>query len=80
MVRGGHFRGQTDDAGAGARNDRAPTVGRRNWRQRVLLGLGMACVTGCLVGAGGVFYVLRSYQGIQRYEDLDVDQVAAGEA
>jgi LCP family protein required for cell wall assembly len=53
---------------------------RRNWRQRVLLGLGMTCVTGCLLGAGGVFYVLRSYQGIQRYDDLDVDQVAAGEA
>jgi LCP family protein required for cell wall assembly len=26
-----------------------------------------------------VFYVLRSYQGIERYEDLEVDQVAAGE-
>ena len=45
----------------------------------MLLGLGVSCVTGCLVGAGAVFYVLRSYQGIERYEGLEVDQVAAGE-
>jgi anionic cell wall polymer biosynthesis LytR-Cps2A-Psr (LCP) family protein len=36
-------------------------------------------VVGTLAGASGVFYVLRSYQGIERYEDLEVDQVAAGE-
>jgi LCP family protein required for cell wall assembly len=31
------------------------------------------------MGAGATYYVLRSYQGIERYDGLDVDQVAAGE-
>jgi LCP family protein required for cell wall assembly len=82
MVRGRHFRGETDDD-AGVRRESAPTVGRgrlrRSWRQRVLLGLGVLVVAGSALGAGAVFYVLRSYQGIERYEGLDVDRVAAGE-
>jgi len=81
MARGSHFRGQTDDAGVPRQS--APEVGRvrrrRSWRQRVLLGLGVTVVLGCLAGAGAVLYVLRSYQGIERYEDLEVDQVVAGE-
>jgi LCP family protein required for cell wall assembly len=44
-----------------------------------VIGLGAVVVVGCLAGAGAVFYVLRSYQGIERYEDLEVDRVAAGE-
>jgi LCP family protein required for cell wall assembly len=39
----------------------------------------VAVAVGSLAGASGVFYVLRSYQGIERYEDIEVDQVAAGE-
>ncbi len=44
-----------------------------------MLGLGVTVVLGCLAGAGAVLYVLRTYQGIERYDDLEVDRVAAGE-
>lgn len=52
---------------------------RRSWRQRAFLGAGVVVVMSCLVGAMVAFWVVRTYNSIDRVGDLDLNQVAAGE-
>jgi LCP family protein required for cell wall assembly len=52
---------------------------RRTWPQRLILGGGISLVVVALLGLGGVAYVMKSIGDIERYDDLGVDAVAAGE-
>jgi LCP family protein required for cell wall assembly len=52
---------------------------RRSNRQRVLLGVGVVVVMACLACMVGAFWVLRTYNSIDRIEDLELNQVAAGD-
>jgi LCP family protein required for cell wall assembly len=52
---------------------------RRSWPQRLILGGGISLVVVALLGLGGVAYVMKSIGDIERYDDLGVDAVAAGE-
>jgi LCP family protein required for cell wall assembly len=61
------------------RNDGKDERGRRTWPQRLILGAGISLVVVALLGLGGVAYVVRSLGNIDRYDDLGVDAVAAGE-
>jgi LCP family protein required for cell wall assembly len=54
-------------------------TGVRSWRQRVVVGIGIALVIMCLAGTLGAFWVLRTYNSIDRVEGLELNQVAAGE-
>ncbi len=54
-------------------------AGRRSWGQRVVLTVGCMFVVACLGGVSLAGYTLVKYNSIQRYDDLDVDPVPAGD-
>src|SRR5919108_5292621 len=51
----------------------------RSWGQRVVLTVGCVFVAVCLGGVSLAGYTLVKYNSIQRYDDLDVDPVPAGD-
>ena len=53
--------------------------GRRSWKQRFLLTTGCVFVAVCLGGVSLAGYTLVKYNSLQRYDDLDVDPVPAGD-
>jgi polyisoprenyl-teichoic acid--peptidoglycan teichoic acid transferase len=56
-----------------------PPKRRRSWKQRTLLSTGFAVVAVCLAGLSVAGYVLVKYNSIERYDDLEIDEVPAGE-
>jgi LCP family protein required for cell wall assembly len=56
-----------------------PPKRRRSWKQRTLLSAGGAFVAVCLMGLSVAGYVLVKYNSIERYDDLSIDDVPAGE-
>ncbi|HMG43687.1 MAG TPA: LCP family protein [Acidimicrobiales bacterium] len=51
----------------------------RSWRQRVLLGVGVFLVVMCFAGATVAYWVVRTYNSIDRVDGLELNAVAAGE-
>jgi polyisoprenyl-teichoic acid--peptidoglycan teichoic acid transferase len=56
-----------------------PPKRRRSWKQRTLLSTGFAVIVVCLMGLSVAGYVLVKYNSIERYDDLDIDAVPAGD-
>jgi LCP family protein required for cell wall assembly len=56
-----------------------PPKRRRSWKQRTLLSTGFAVVAVCMMGLSVAGYVLVKYNSIERYGDLSIDDVPAGE-
>jgi LCP family protein required for cell wall assembly len=56
-----------------------PPKRRRSWKQRTLLSAGFAVVAVCLAGLSVAGYVLVKYNSIERYGDLEIDEVPAGD-
>ena len=56
-----------------------PLKRRRSWKQRTLLSTGFAVLAVCLMGLSVAGYVLVKYNSIERYGDLEIDEVPAGD-
>ena len=57
-----------------------PPKRRRNWKQRLVLGTGVVLVMSCLAGVLVAGWVLRTYNSIDRFHDVEsLKQVAKGE-
>jgi polyisoprenyl-teichoic acid--peptidoglycan teichoic acid transferase len=56
-----------------------PPKPRRSWKQRTLLSTGCVFVAVCLVGLSTAGYLLIKYNSIERYDDLEIDEVPAGD-
>jgi len=54
--------------------------GRRSWRQRTLIGLGVVTSVSCLTAAGIVGYARYRFEQIPRYGDITLASAATGEA
>jgi LCP family protein required for cell wall assembly len=52
---------------------------RRNWKQRMLLGLGVVVVLSCLVGVLGGFWAIRTWNSIGRVDGLELNAAEAGD-
>lgn len=76
-----HARPAANDGGRGAHARRRPGPAgpARSWLQRVVLGLGVALVLSCLLGASVAGYTLIQWSRIERADLGDLPQAAAGE-
>ncbi len=54
--------------------------GRRSWRQRIVLGLGVVTSLACLAAAGVIGYARYRFEQIPRYGDITLASAASGGA